>query len=88
MEAVGQVIAPVRAYCQMGLSVQQFPLALNGQAAAKLALSTAVANQPIALDAHGVLGLGLFDRNIAGDIGWIAQTIVAIAIRAPAPGPR
>ena len=85
IEAIGQMITPIRADGEMGFTGQQAPLPFNRQAAAEFAGAAAVIDQAIAFNTHRVFTLGLLHRNVAGDISRVAQPVVAIAIRARAP---
>ena len=81
------MIAAIRADGQVGFALQQLPCALDGEASAELAGAAAVVCQTVAQYPDPLLRFGFFDRDIAGDVGRIAQAVVAIAVGPAAPGP-
>ena len=80
----GRCVAPVGSNREVCLAAQETPLALDSKTAAELSGAAAVLHVAIALDAYWVLALGLLDRDVASDVGRIAEAVVAVSVgRAP-----
>src|SRR5262249_58754964 len=71
-----------------GSAGEHRPLAPDGRPARDPACAAGVAHQAVALDADRVLALGLLDGDVAGNVGRVAQAVVAVPVRAGAPSAR
>src|SRR5690349_9467992 len=80
------MVAPVGANPEMGFAFQQRPLAFEGEAAAEFADAAGIADETVFLDAHRVLSFGLFDGDVADDVGDVADAVDAVAVGTRAPG--
>ena len=87
-KTVRSMLSPIRANQQISVTFEKRPVAINRHASAKTARPTGIAHQAVAIDAYRVIALCLFDGNVAGNVGWVAKTVVPVPIGPSAPSAR
>src|SRR5580704_4391474 len=79
------MVAAVGTNCQMCGAGKEQPLALHGNTTARFSRTPGILSKSVAFDAHRILTLGLLHRNVAGNIGGVAQAIISVVIRQCSP---